>query len=115
MAGHLDLGQVIHAGAAQQAVVPQETAGLDDIDGHAQTGCQAQQSAAILWNIGLKESKAHGGGALLGKIGKLHYTPRPGDFPSSLPRSGAKASWPGCLHSASVCRRGRERAGTSPM
>jgi len=91
VARDLDRSQIVHARAAQQPVIPQESAGLDDIDGHAQTGRQAQQGPAVLRNIGLKQSEAHGGGALLGKIGKLHYTPRPGEFPNRLPRSRARA------------------------
>ena len=52
--------EIIHAGALQAAVVEHEAAGLDDVDGDAEAGAEAQQRAGVLRNVGLVEGKTHG-------------------------------------------------------
>ena len=64
--------EVVHPGAAQVPVGDGESGGLDQIDGEAETGGGAQQSAGILRNVGLIEGEAqvgHGAGRLRGKGG----------------------------------------------
>ncbi len=52
--------EIIHAGAPQAAVVEDESAGLDHIDGQAETGRQAQDRTGILRDVRLIEREPHG-------------------------------------------------------
>jgi len=51
--------QVIHAGAAETALAEHETAGLDKLHRHPETGAQPHQGGGVLGNIGLVQGKAH--------------------------------------------------------
>src|SRR6185503_14216193 len=55
----LDLIQIIHAGALQMAVVPDEAERLDEIGGDPQAGAEAQNRAGVLRNIGLIKREPH--------------------------------------------------------
>ena len=59
MADRGDPVQVIHAGAAQIFVGPDEAAGFDNVYIGPQAGGQAKYGAGVLGNIRLVESEAH--------------------------------------------------------
>ena len=44
---------IIHGGAADPLVVERKAAGFDDVERHAQASRQTDESAEILWDIGL--------------------------------------------------------------
>src|SRR5665213_580123 len=60
MAADIGLAEIIHRRALQAPVVQDEAAGLDDVDGDAQTGAEAQQGTDVLRDVRLVEGKAHG-------------------------------------------------------
>jgi len=52
---HYGAGEVIHAGAVEIAVAQDKTAGMDDVDGNAEAGAEAEDRPGVLRNIGLEK------------------------------------------------------------
>lgn len=52
--------EVVHAGAPEVAVGEVEAGGLDDVDGDAEAGGQAQDGAGVAGDVGLVERDAEG-------------------------------------------------------
>jgi hypothetical protein len=60
VAQQVDTFEIIHPRPSQPAVVEDESARFDQVDGQAETGGQPQHGAGVLGNIRLKDDKAHG-------------------------------------------------------
>ena len=60
MAPQRDTLEIIHPGALELGVGPDEAARLDQVAGNAKTGGKAQHGAGVLRNVGLIEREAHG-------------------------------------------------------
>lgn len=59
MADHFRLSGIVHPGACQGAVGKGESHRFDEVDGHAETGREAQDGADVSGNVGLMESDTH--------------------------------------------------------
>ena len=60
VADDIDPVQIVHPGAPQARVGPNEAARLDDIDADRGTGGQPQDRAGVLGYVGLIEGETHG-------------------------------------------------------
>jgi hypothetical protein len=54
-----DDGRIIEDGALEPPVIEQETARLDQIDGHPKARREPQQGSGVLRNVRLEQSKTH--------------------------------------------------------
>jgi hypothetical protein len=54
-----DDGRIIEDGALEPPVIEQETARLDQIDGHPKARREPQQGPGVLRNVRLEQSKTH--------------------------------------------------------
>jgi hypothetical protein len=59
MARDLGLRGIVHPGARQSAVGKGESHRFDQIDRHAETGCQSQDGADVSGDVGLVKGDAH--------------------------------------------------------
>ena len=69
MAGDFDLGQVIHADAAQGFLGHLKSARLDDIHRDPDAGGEAEHGGGVLGNVGLIQRDAHGARRCCGSLG----------------------------------------------